>query len=166
MIVDGKAWVFGDNINTDLLAPGHAMRLEPREMAKHTLSAINPDFASTVKAGDVIVAGDNFGCGSSREQAAISLSVLGIGAVVARSFARIFFRNAVNVGLPVVTFSQVEQVCESDRIKIDLETSRLWINEALPGFAIPRFDPIVVEIISSGGLMEVTKRKLEERSNL
>ena len=101
-MTEGRAWVLGDNIDTDVLAPGYALKLPPEELAQHCLEAVEPAFAKEVKAGDILVAGENFGMGSSREQAAISLKLLGISVILARSFARIFYRNAINIGLPAM----------------------------------------------------------------
>ncbi|MFW5816849.1 MAG: 3-isopropylmalate dehydratase, partial [Wenzhouxiangella sp.] len=108
MSIEGRAWVFGDSIDTDLLAPGPYMRKPLPELATHCLEAIAPDFASEVGAGDILVAGDAFGIGSSREQAAQVLLELGIRAVVAKSFARIFYRNALNLGLPAMVCPEIK----------------------------------------------------------
>lgn len=115
----GRAFVFGDNIDTDLLAPGHFMKLPPEELAQHCLAAIAPEFAQVVKPGDFVVAGKNFGLGSSREQAAVSLRLLGVGAVIAPSFARIFYRNALNLGLPALFCDEAGRIAEGDQLKVD-----------------------------------------------
>ena len=115
----GRASVFGDNIDTDLLAPGHLMKLSPEELAQHCLEAIAPDFAKAVQPGDFVVAGKNFGLGSSREQAAVSLRQLGVGAVIAPSFARIFYRNALNLGLPALFCEDAHRIAEGDQLMVD-----------------------------------------------
>lgn len=115
----GRAFVFGDNIDTDLLAPGHLMKLPAADLAQHCLEAIAPDFAKCVQPGDFLVAGKNFGLGSSREQAAVSLRLLGVGAVIAPSFARIFYRNALNLGLPALFCDQAHRIAEGDRLMVD-----------------------------------------------
>jgi 3-isopropylmalate/(R)-2-methylmalate dehydratase small subunit len=115
----GKAFVFGDNIDTDVLAPGHLMKLSPENLATHCLEAIDPDFASTIQSGDFVVAGENFGLGSSREQAAISLKMLGVAAIIAPSFARIFYRNALNLGLPAVFCERAKSIRAGDRLSVD-----------------------------------------------
>lgn len=115
----GRAFVFGDNIDTDLLAPGHLMKLSPEELAQHCLEAIAPDFAKAVQPGDFVVAGKNFGLGSSREQAAVSLRQLGVGAVIAPSFARIFYRNALNLGLPALFCDDAHRIAEGDQLMVD-----------------------------------------------
>ena len=106
----GRAFVFGDNVDTDLLAPGAYMKSSARELASHCLEALDPSFPSSVRQGDLVVAGANFGMGSSREQAAVSLKLLGVSAVLATSFARIFFRNAINLGVPAVVFRQAAEI--------------------------------------------------------
>jgi len=115
----GRAFVFGDNIDTDLLAPGHLMKLSADDLAQHCLEAIAPDFASSIQPGDFVVAGKNFGLGSSREQAAVSLRLLGVGAVIAPSFARIFYRNALNLGLPALFCEHADQIGQGDLLMVD-----------------------------------------------
>jgi 3-isopropylmalate/(R)-2-methylmalate dehydratase small subunit len=115
----GRAFVFGDNIDTDLLAPGHLMKLSAENLAQHCLEAIAPDFAKCVQPGDFVVAGKNFGLGSSREQAAVSLRQLGVAAVIAPSFARIFYRNALNLGLPALFCEDADRIAEGDQLMVD-----------------------------------------------
>ena len=115
----GRAFIFGDNIDTDLLAPGHLMKLSADDLAQHCLEAIAPDFASSIQPGDFVVAGKNFGLGSSREQAAVSLRLLGVGAVIAPSFARIFYRNALNLGLPALFCEHADQISQGDLLMVD-----------------------------------------------
>ncbi|MEJ2436052.1 MAG: 3-isopropylmalate dehydratase small subunit, partial [Pseudolabrys sp.] len=117
----GRAFVFGDNIDTDVLAPGHLMKLTPDELARHCLEAVDPAFAGSVRPGDVVVAGRNFGLGSSREQAAISLKQLGVKALIAQSFARIFYRNAMNIGLIAITLPEARDIRAGDSIAVDAE---------------------------------------------
>jgi 3-isopropylmalate/(R)-2-methylmalate dehydratase small subunit len=121
----GRAWVFGNNIDTDLLAPGHAMRKPLEELAQHCLEAIDPQFARSVRQGDFIVAGEGFGIGSSREQAAQALAYLGVGAVLAAAPARIFYRNAINLGLPVARFPDAHLVRAGDSLAVDLVRGRV-----------------------------------------
>jgi len=122
----GRAWVFGNNIDTDLLAPGHAMRKPLEELAQHCLEAIDPQFARSVRKGDFIVAGEGFGIGSSREQAAQALAYLGVGAVLATAPARIFYRNAINLGLPVARFPDAHLVRAGDSLAVDLVHGRVY----------------------------------------
>src|SRR6185369_10399980 len=118
--VTGRAWTFGDNIDTDVLAPGIYMKLPVEEVAQHCLEAVDPEFAARVQPGDIVVGGENFGMGSSREQAPQALKILGVGAVLAKSFARIFYRNALNLGLPALFFREADEVSAGDRLELDL----------------------------------------------
>jgi 3-isopropylmalate dehydratase small subunit len=121
----GRAWVFGDKIDTDVLAPGHLMKLSAEDLATHCLEAIAPDFARTVRPGDVIVAGRSFGIGSSREQAAVSLKILGVRAILAVSYARIFWRNALNLGLPALTMEEAGEIRDGDLVAVDPASGRI-----------------------------------------
>jgi 3-isopropylmalate/(R)-2-methylmalate dehydratase small subunit len=158
----GRAFVFGDQIDTDLLAPGHLMKLDPDTLANHCLEAVDPRFASSVRPGDFVVAGLNFGLGSSREQAAVSLKRLGVRAVIARSFARIFWRNAINLGLPAVTLADAHEITAGDRLKLDLQAGRL-INE-ISG-RLYAFAPVpdhLTAMMRDGGLIAHLKRSASE----
>ena len=157
-----RAWVFGDDISTDAIIPGrYLVKWQSSELAKHAMEGADPEFARKVQRGDVIVAGKNFGCGSSREHAPIALKAAGVSAVVAESFARIFYRNAINQGLPVLTCPDVSRGFKSgDKVEIDtkkgivrnLNTGKAFNAEPLPGF--------VLEILDAGGLLSYLKRKL------
>lgn len=149
----GRAWVFGDNIDTDLLAPGHAMRKPIEELAQHCLEALDPQFARTVQRGDFIVAGDGFGIGSSREQAAQALAYLGVAAVLARSPARIFYRNAINLGLPVARFPDAHLVAAGDTIAVDLVRGRLWNLTQATEHDIEPVPSFLLDILRAGGLI-------------
>ncbi len=158
----GRVWKYGDNVNTDVIFPGKYTYsiLEPEEMARHALEDLDPDFAQKVKPGDVIVAGRNFGCGSSREQAATCLKYAGVQAVVAKSFARIFFRNAINQGLPVLQSEEaVDSIEDGGEIEIDFD--RGSIKTARGDFSFPAFPESVMGILEAGGLIPYTKKKLE-----
>ncbi len=119
----GQAWILGDLIDTDLLAPGAYMKKPVEELAQHCLEAINPAFAKQVQPGDIVVAGRGFGIGSSREQAALALKILGVGCVIAQSFARIFYRNAINLGLPVIVCDTADFAQTGDQVLVNLQTS-------------------------------------------
>lgn len=159
--MSGKAWVYGDNVDTDVIIPARYLTTdEVDELARHVLEDLDESFASEVTAGDVVVAGANFGCGSSREHAPIALKGAGVGAVVATSFARIFFRNAINVGLPIVTCpGAVEAISAGDEIKVDaaagtvrdLTTGVELVGERLPDF--------VLGIVEAGGLVGWIKQR-------
>jgi 3-isopropylmalate/(R)-2-methylmalate dehydratase small subunit len=149
----GRAFVFGDNIDTDLLAPGHAMKLEPQAMARFCLEAVDPDFAASVRPGDVVAAGRNFGMGSSREQAAISLKLLGVSAVFAKSFARIFYRNAINAGLPVLILPQADEIAAGDEIAFDLSLGQARNLTSGRDYRFEGLPPHLLRLIADGGLV-------------
>jgi 3-isopropylmalate/(R)-2-methylmalate dehydratase small subunit len=149
----GRAWVFGDNIDTDVLAPGHAMRKPLEELAQHCLEAVDPQFARTVQRGDFIVAGDGFGIGSSREQAPQALAWLGVGAVLARSPARIFYRNAINLGLPVARFPDADRIARGDMLAVDLVRGRLRNLTQGTEHAIEPVPAFLLDILRAGGLI-------------
>ena len=156
--MSGRAFVFGDNIDTDVLAPGRYMKAPVEELARHCMEAIAPDFAQTVRAGDVVVAGRNFGMGSSREQAAQALKILGVSAVVAKSFGGIFLRNALNLGLPVMVCARTEEIRQHDRLSIDLPGGRV-INETTSAFGSAGFERTVAlsDSASVNGPVRLTK---------
>jgi 3-isopropylmalate/(R)-2-methylmalate dehydratase small subunit len=159
----GIVWKYGDDVNTDVIFPGRYTYqiMTPEEMARHALEDLDPAFAAKVKPGDVIVAGKNFGCGSSREQAAACLKAAGVQAVVARSFARIYFRNAINLGLAVLQSDEAVDALDSgDHIDIDL--GRGEIRSAKGTFRFRPLPESVLGIIAAGGLIEYTKAKLAE----
>ena len=155
----GRAFKFGDNISTDDIAPGRWFHLRSNlpELAKHLLEDVNPDFASQVKPGDFIVAGKNFGQGSSREHAAVIIKMAGVSAIVAKSAARIFFRNAINVGLPVL-------ICDSDRIndgdelEVDLKAGKVKNVNSGVELASGKFPQVMINILDEGGLIPYIKK--------
>lgn len=152
--MNGRAWKFEDSISTDHICPGRYFHLRTNlpELAKHTLEDAREDYAPNVKAGDIVVAGRNFGMGSSREHAPIVIKISGAAAVVAKSFARIFYRNAVNIGLPVI-ICDTDKIDDGDELSIDLETGRLV--DKTKGFEL-RFTPMppaMMKILSEGGLV-------------
>ena len=160
MIVEGRVWKFGDKIDTDVLAPGYAIKKSPEGLAQHCLEAVDPEFAPNVQRGDIVVAGANFGLGSSREQAAISLKVLGVGAVVAKSFARIFYRNAINIGLPVVAIDLVDDVAAGDVLHIDLAEGILTERKSGQTRMLQSMPPHIIGILEAGGLMAQLKARM------
>ncbi len=160
-MIQGTAWKYGDSVNTDVIFPGRYTyaRMEPEEMAKHAMEDLDGSFATTVKTGDVIVAGRNFGCGSSREQAVTCLKAAGVGAVVAKSFARIYFRNAINSGLLALEIPQaVDAIQQGDPVGIDLKNGALVHNDI--EYRFPPLPPAVREILDDGGLIPHLKNKL------
>jgi len=162
MFIRGRVWRFGNDIDTDVIIPArYLITSEPRELAKHVMEGIDRDFPGRVRAGDVIVAGKNFGCGSSREHAPIAIKASGVQAVVAKSFARIFYRNAFNIGLPIFESVEAsEKIREADEIEIDAGKGiikDLTTGEKYEANPIPSF---MQELIEAGGLVEWTKKKL------
>jgi 3-isopropylmalate/(R)-2-methylmalate dehydratase small subunit len=158
--VSGRAFTFGDNVDTDVLAPGRLMKAPIEELARHCLEAVDPDFARAIQPGDVVVAGRNFGMGSSREQAAQALKFLGVAAVVAKSFGGIFLRNALNLGLPVMVCPVTEEIGAGDRVCVDLakgEVVNETRGEVLPGEALPQF---LLDMLADGGLVPHLEKEL------
>lgn len=163
MIIECKrAWVFGDNIDTDVLAPSAYMMKSVEDVAKHCLEAVDPGFAASVRPGDAFVAGENLGIGSSREQAPQALLLLGIRVLLAKSFARIFYRNALNLGLSALVCPQTERISQGDALRVDplagtvenLATGEILTCEPLPAH--------LLDMIADGGLLPHLKRKFRE----
>jgi len=161
-LLNGKAWVFADNIDTDVLAPGAYMKGSIAELAAHCLEAVHPSFAREVKPGDIMLAGDAFGIGSSREQAAQALVELGVAAVVARSFARIFYRNALNLGLPVLFCPTLEGVQEGDNVSVDLVQGLVINHTRGQQFSCEAIPPQLMAILAAGGLMPYLKARFSK----
>jgi len=156
MIVSGKAILFGDNINTDVIIPSKYLTLlDPNELAKHAMESIDPYFPNKAKEGVIIVAGRNFGCGSSREQAPLALKYAGTRCIIAESFARIFFRNAINIGLPILEAPGISgEIDEGDMLKIILEEGKIIDETKGRVFSASRLPGFILEIIKDGGLIE------------
>ena len=159
MNVRGKAFVFGDRIDTDVLAPGPDMREPLSVLASHCLEAVDPDFARQVRPGDIVVGGESFGIGSSREQAVQALAELGVGAIVAKSFARIFYRNALNLGLPALVCADLE-AARGDELEVRPAEGRILNHSSGRQFACEPIPPQLMEIVAGGGLMPWLERKL------
>lgn len=156
---ESRAWVFGDRIDTDVLAPGSLMKLPAQELASHCLEAVRPEFAANVRRGDFVVAGQAFGVGSSREQAAISLKLLGVQAVIAKSFARIFFRNAFNAGLPAITLAEADQIRDGDVLALDLGAGRLSDHTLGREFTVQPIPEHLLRILHAGGLLAYLEQR-------
>jgi len=162
MIIEGKVFKYGDDVNTDVIFPGKYTYepMTPDQMGEHALEDLDPGFRERCEPGDIIVAGKNFGCGSSREQAAIAIRAAGCSAVIASSFARIFYRNCLNNGLFALTNDTIQSKIEAgDRIKIDLDAGTIEANVEV--YRFPRPSDEVFGILEAGGLINFTKRKLE-----
>ena len=161
----GKVHVFGDDVNTDEIVPARYLNTtDPAELARHCMEDADPEFAGKVRPGDILVAGENFGCGSSREHAPIAIKTAGVACVVARSFARIFFRNAINIGLAIVTCPEAaSDASAGDEMEIDLAAGHLRNRTTGHAFAFPPFTKEIQAIIRAGGLMPFVKSRLKSR---
>ena len=160
-MISGNAWVFGDNVNTDVIAPARLLKRPVEEYSAHCMEALQPDFASRVRHGDIVVGGMNFGCGSSRELAPESLKFLGVAAVVAKRFARTFYRNAINIGLPAIVCHDAEAIPQRARLAISIEegvirnldTGEAYVCEAIP--------PHLLAMLNDGGLLGHLEKSLK-----
>ncbi len=159
MTLDGKAWKFGDGISTDHIAPGRYfhLRSDLPELAKHVLEDADPEFAGKVQKGDFVVAGKNFGLGSSREHAPTIIKLAGVSAVLAETFARIFFRNAINVGLPVL-ICDTSGIDEGDELSVDLAAGTILNSTKGTTISFTPLPPVMVKILSDGGLVEHVRK--------
>lgn len=157
-MIKGKAWNYGDDVNTDFILPGIYLELtNPEEMGKHAMEGIDPEFAEKVESGDVIIGGRNFGLGSSREHAPMALKYSGVSAVIAEGFARIFYRNAANLGLPALECPDVsDEIKTGDTVEVDLVEGKIIVNgdKELDFTPVPEF---MMDIIKAGGLREYIK---------
>jgi len=156
--------VFGDNIDTDVIVPGRYMKFAIEEIARHCLEAVSPSFPKEVKSGDIVVAGRNLGCGSSREQAPAALKHLGVAALVAESFAGLFYRNSLNLGLPALACSRAREIRDADQLQIDYERNVI-VNLTTRG-TLP-FEPIpahLLEMVRDGGLLPHLEKRLKCRT--
>jgi len=157
-MIKGKVFKFGDNIDTDQIYPGRYLELTAhKEIAEHAMEGVDPDFAAEVESGDIVVAGSNFGCGSSREHAVICLKKAGVGAVIAKSFARIFYRNAVNMALPVIEVKDVE-FKENEQLEINLKKAEIKREDG----SIVKFTPFpknILKIYKAGGVIRYYKAR-------
>ncbi len=165
MLIKGKVWLFDNDIDTDVIIPAKYLNTsDPKELAEHVMEGVDRDFSNKIKEGDIIVAGKNFGCGSSREHAPIAIKASGIHAVIAKSFARIFYRNAFNIGLPIFeSLEASEKIKETDEIEIDANRGtikNITRQEEYKAKPIPGF---MQELIEAGGLVEWTKKKLKAK---
>jgi 3-isopropylmalate/(R)-2-methylmalate dehydratase small subunit len=159
-----RVWVLGDDIDTDVLAPGRYMKLGIEEIARHCLEAVSPAFSNEVKPGDFVVAGRNFGCGSSREQAPAALKHLGVAALVAESFAGLFYRNALNLGLPALVCSGAGRIRNGDALEIDYDKNEivnLTLHQTLAFEPIPAH---LMEMVRDGGLLPHLEKRLKCRT--
>lgn len=158
-MIEGTVFKYGDDINTDVIYPGKYVYtiMDPEEMAEHAMEDLDPEFLEKVQEGDIIVAGKNFGCGSSRDQAVKCLKHAGIAAIIAKSFARIYYRNCLNNGiLPIICEEASEKIEEGEIVRIDLSKGKVFTEDA--EFHFVPFSEFIMEIVDSGGLLEYTKK--------
>lgn len=158
-VLEGKVWRYGDNIDTDVIIPARYLNtFDPKELAKHCMVDIDKDFAQKVKAGDIMVGGKNFGCGSSREHAPVAIKACGVPVIIAASFARIFYRNGINVGLPLMEIGDnVERIHAGDKLSVDLSSGKIrdiTTGETFQASPLPGF---IQDIAKAGGLIQYVK---------
>ncbi|RXI28309.1 3-isopropylmalate dehydratase small subunit [Aliarcobacter trophiarum] len=160
--ITGKVWNFGANIDTDvIIAARYLNSSDPEHLAKYVMEDADPEFPKKLKKGDIIVAGENFGCGSSREHAPIALKAAGVAAVVAPSFARIFYRNAFNMGLPIFELPESLEIKEGQEISIDLDNGEITNNSTNKTYKFIAIPPFMQELIASGGLINYAKEEMK-----
>jgi len=165
MKIKGTAIKFGNNIDTDVILPGkYLILVDPNELAKHALESLDPTFPEKAKKGVILVGGKNFGCGSSREQAPLALKYAGVKCVLAESFARIFFRNAINIGLPVIECKGISNSVETgDELAVDFEAGKIENVSRAKSFQVNKLPPFILEILADGGLIENLRRRLNKK---
>lgn len=162
----GQAWVFGDDVDTDQITPSRfIVSTDPEELADHAFNDLRPEFSDQVSAGEFVVAGENFGSGSSREHAPLSLLGAGVDGVVAQSFARIFFRNAINLGLPVMICPEADRIDDGDEISMDLDAGIVTNHETGETYDAEPLPEFLQDLVDEGGLKPYTKAKLGTESD-
>jgi 3-isopropylmalate/(R)-2-methylmalate dehydratase small subunit len=164
-VLKGRVWAFGDDIDTDAIIPARCLNTsDPKELAAHCMEDADASFVKKAKPGDMIVAGKNFGCGSSREHAPISIKAAGISCVIADSFARIFYRNAINIGLPILESPEAAAFLkEGQQVEVDLEKGEIKEIESGRSFTAVAFPPFMQEIMAKGGLINYVKEKVASK---
>jgi 3-isopropylmalate/(R)-2-methylmalate dehydratase small subunit len=164
-MLKGKVHKYGANVDTDAIIPARYLNVsEPAELAKHCMEDIDQDFVKRVKPGDIMMATTNFGCGSSREHAPIAIKASGISCIIAKSFARIFFRNAINIGLPLLECDRaVDETEAGDTLEVDLSNGKIKNLTRGSEFQAEAYPDFMAELIAAGGLVEYTKKRLESR---
>lgn len=164
-VLQGKVWKYGDNIDTDVIIPARYLNMStPEELAEHCMEDIDPTFADSVESGDIIVGGENFGCGSSREHAPLAIKGAGVSCVIAESFARIFYRNAINTGLPILVCPEAVREAEAgDEMRVDLESGEITNVRAGRRYQTSPFPPFIMAIIEAGGLVPYTRERLRAK---
>jgi len=165
MKVNGTAVKFGDNVDTDVILPGkYLVLIDPNELAKHAMEGLDPAFPEKAEKGVMVVGGKNFGCGSSREQAPLALKYAGVQCVLAESFARIFFRNAINIGLPVIEYKGISAAVETgDKLMVDFEAGTIQNLSKGKSFQAAKLPPFILAILADGGLIENLRKRLNKK---
>jgi 3-isopropylmalate/(R)-2-methylmalate dehydratase small subunit len=164
MSIKAKVWRFGDNVDTDLIIAARYLNTsEPKELAKHVMEDADPDFVKKLSKGDVIIAGENFGCGSSREHAPIALKAAGVSAVIAKSFARIFYRNSFNMGLPIFELADTDEIKEADEIEINLDDGTIKNITTEKTYKFVPIPPFMQELVNADGLIKYAQKKMKAR---
>jgi 3-isopropylmalate/(R)-2-methylmalate dehydratase small subunit len=165
MLISGKAIKFGDNINTDVILPGKYMVvIDPEELGRHAMEGLDPSFPERAREGVILVAGKNFGCGSSREQAPLALKYAGVKGILAESFARIFYRNAINIGLPITEYQKTsERINEGNTILINLRTGLVTNQSNKTTFPTAKLPTFILEILSDGGIIEHLRKRMKDQ---
>jgi len=160
--IDGKVWTFGKDIDTDLIIAARYLNTSvPEELAAHVMEDADPEFVNNMSAGDVIVAGENFGCGSSREHAPIALKAAGVAAIIAPTFARIFYRNAFNMGLPIFELPQSAEIKEGDEVSVDMNVGTVTNKSTNKTYAFTPIPEFMQELIDAGGLMNFAQNEIK-----
>ena len=161
MELSGKAWKYGDDVDTDVIIPARYLNTsDPAELAKYAMEDADPEWVDKMNPGDFIVAGDNFGCGSSREHAPLALKAAGVSAVIAKSFARIFYRNAINIGLPILESPQAaEEINEGDNLEVELASGTIKDKTSDKTYKAQAFPEFMQKIVNKGGLINYLKAK-------
>ena len=157
--IQGSVFKFGDNINTDIISPPQYIELTVEEAALHSMEAVDPDFTKNFKPGDIVVAGNNFGSGSSRETSPLALKYLGCGAVVAKFYARIFFRNSINIGLPLFECAETDRIQAGDEIRIDTENGVIYNLTRKEEYTCSKMPEHIMSLIEDGGLVARLKKQ-------
>ena len=163
--MQGKVWKFGDNVDTDLIIAARYLNTsDPIELAKHVMEDADPEFVTKMSFGDIIVAGENFGCGSSREHAPIALKTAGVSAIIAPTFARIFYRNAFNMGLPIFELEESAQIDEGDTVKVDMKSGEVINITQAKTYKFTPIPAFMQELVDAGGLIEFAKQEMKKKA--
>ncbi len=164
MKADGRVFKYGDNVDTDVIIPARYLNsFDAQELAAHAMEDIDPDFVNKVQPGDIIVAGKNFGCGSSREHAPLCLKTAGVACIIAESFARIFYRNAINIGLPIIECREAsEEIEDGDEVEIDFDSGKIYDRTKGTEYQGQAFPPFMQDLINAGGLVNYINAKKED----